>query len=613
MSKTNESWGSSLGLVLAMAGNAVGFGNFLRFPVQAISNGGGAFIIPYLVCFVIMGLPLMFVEWTIGRWGGQFGDHSTPFIMERMGKKSIWRFVGIFGIFSSIAVASYYCYMESWTLSYMYHSIIGTFKDMSQGEVAVFFTDYHNTLSSHTGIPYENVAAFLLCLALNVWILSRGLQQGIEKVAKIGVPLLVVLGIFLAIKGLTIKAGVDGAVASGISGLNFLWQPQFTSLLDPKVWLAAAGQIFFTLSLGMGCMQCYASYLRKKDDIALSSLATGFVNEFVEIVLGGTILISITVGFFGITTVQNIIAQEGGLGMAFQSMPFLFQKWGPILGVLAGVSFFGLLFIAGITSSLAMGSPLVSFLQDEFNFKKKHAALTFGLVILACGLPCVLFYKQGVFDEFDYWAGTVSLFFFAMCEAILFSWIFGVKKGWNEFTHAARIKIPVLFKYILLYITPTLLIVIFLSALIKPANDDWSSLNFKGWKLDDESIIGRMKGKSGPNEQWFADTLYSEIDGYIQEIETYQDERYVVACTHSNVEGEYGYVKKYHVKNGAEILVQENDPILAGTPILKGKFINNSFYVACARMFLVAIFVIGCIMVIIAKKKRNSTASSLKS
>ena len=611
MSKVNESWGSSIGLVLAMAGNAVGFGNFLRFPVQAISNGGGAFIIPYLVCFVILGLPLMFIEWTMGRWGGQHGDHSTPFIMERMGKKTVWRFVGIFGIFSSIAVAAYYCYMESWTLSYMYHSVIGTFKGMSQGEVAAFFTEYHNMYSTHSGLPYENIAAFLLCLALNVWILSRGLQQGIEKVAKYGVPLLVLLGIFLAIKGLTIKAGVDGAVASGISGLNFLWQPQYDSLLDPKVWLAAAGQIFFTLSLGMGCVHCYASYLKRKDDIALSSLTTGFVNEFVEIVLGGTILLSITVGFFGISTVQQIIAQEGGLGMAFQSMPFLFQKWGPLLGVLAGVSFFGLLFIAGITSSLAMGSPLVSFLQDEFHFKKKNAALTFGLVILCCGLPCVLFYQQGVFDEYDYWAGTFSLFFFAMCEAVLFSWVFGIHKGWKEFTHAAKIKVPVFFKYILLYITPTLLIIIFLSALIKPVGDDWSSLSFKGWKLDNESIIGRMKGKSGVNEKWFADTLYSEINGYIHDIEIYQGERYVVAETES-VAGEYGYVKKFLAKNTYEILVNAGDKIETGTPLFKGKFINDSFYVACARIFLIVIFFTGCLMVIIVARKRKKANTSVK-
>jgi SNF family Na+-dependent transporter len=604
MSRNNETWGSSLGMVLAMAANAVGFGNFLRFPVQAISNGGGAFIIPYLVCLVIMGFPLMFIEWTTGRWGGQYGDHSPPFMMERLGKKPFWRYIGVFGIFSSIAIAAYYCYIESWTLSYLYHTVAGTFKGMSQGEVAAFFSHYHIT-SSHSTIPYENVAFFVLCLALNVWILSKSLQKGIERVSKIAVPLLVILGIFLAIKGLTIKAGDDGAVTSGITGLSFLWEPQYNTLLDPKVWLAAAGQIFFSLSLGMGCMQAYASYAKRKEDIALSSFATGFVNEFVEVVLGGTILISITVGFFGISTVQEMIAQEGGLGMAFQSMPYLFQKWGPVFSIVFGIAFFGLLFVAGITSSIAMGTPFISFLQDEFNIKKKNAAIAFGVTVLICGLPCVLFYKQGVFDEFDYWAGTVGLFFFAMCEAILFSWIYGINKGWKEFNYGAKIKVPIFFKYITLYITPTLLIIIFTAALIKPAGDQWNTLSINGWKLDNESIIGRMKGKTGVNDKWFADTLYSDIRGYIAAFETHNGALFIVAHSGSDIEGEYGYVKRYRVKKGNEILVQLGAPIVVGTPIFKGKIINDTFYVGLARLFLLAIFLGGCAMVLIAVRKRK--------
>ena len=245
MANANETWGSRLGIVLAMAGNAVGFGNFLRFPVQAVENGGGVFIIPYIVCLLLLGIPLMFVEWTIGRYGGQFGDHSTPFIMGRMGKGKAWRYFGVFGIFSTIAIASYYCYLESWTISYIYHSIIGTFNNMSQAEIKQIFTEYHHLTISHSGIPFENIIAFVFCLALNVWILSKGLKGGIEVVAKWGVPLLIVFGIFLAIKGVTIKEGVDGAVESGLAGLNFLWTPHYSSLLDPKVWLAAAGQIFF--------------------------------------------------------------------------------------------------------------------------------------------------------------------------------------------------------------------------------------------------------------------------------------------------------------------------------------------------------------------------------
>ena len=165
MVKNTEAWGSRVGLVLAMAGNAVGFGNFLRFPVQAVQNGGGAFIIPYLVSFLILGIPLLMIEWSSGRFGGRFGHHSTPFIMASMDKRWIWKYVGVFGIFSNIAIASYYCYLESWTISYIFHSLFGTFDGLSQLEVAVFFTNYLDVTTSTTGIPYEALIFFLLCLA----------------------------------------------------------------------------------------------------------------------------------------------------------------------------------------------------------------------------------------------------------------------------------------------------------------------------------------------------------------------------------------------------------------------------------------------------------------
>jgi neurotransmitter:Na+ symporter, NSS family len=323
-----ESWGSRVGLILAMAGNAVGLGNFLRFPVQAVNNGGGAFIIPYLVCFLLMGIPLLWIEWSMGRFGGKFGHHSTPFILDTMHRKRIWKYIGVFGIFTNIAVASYYCYIESWTMSYVFHSIAGSFDGLSQAGVAAFFDKYIDISKSTTGIPYEAVIFYLLCLILNTYILSKGLK-GIEKVAKIGMPLLILFGVLLAIKGLTL--GTSGAspehpTASAWDGLNFLWTPQFDSLTNPKVWLAAAGQIFFTLSVGMGTVHCYAAYIRQKDDIALNAVSAGFTNEFVEVVLGSLIVIPIAAGYLGLDWVK----ENAGFGMAFQTMPYLFAKWGPI-------------------------------------------------------------------------------------------------------------------------------------------------------------------------------------------------------------------------------------------------------------------------------------------
>ena len=484
MSNTGASgWGSRVGLVLAMAGNAVGLGNFLRFPVQAIENGGGAFIIPYLVCFLLMGIPLLFVEWSIGRFGGTKGHHSTPFILDSMNKRSLWKYIGVFGIFTNLVVAAYYCYLESWTISYVWHSIADTFGGKTQGEVANFFGDY---VSLNT---YEPVVFWIVCLLLNTWILSKGLSGGVEKAAKIGMPLLILFGAFLAYKAVTIEAGENGALFDGTLGLDYLWTPDYSTIWESKVWLAAAGQIFFTLSIGMGSIQCYASYVKSKDDIALNAMSAGWMNGFVEIVLGSAIIIPITVGYLGIDGMKELLSEGGGLGLGFKTMPYLFEQWGSLLGVLAGVAWFGLLFFAGITSSLAMGTPVMGFLSDEFGWKEKNAAWAFGIAVFLLGLPTVLFFNNGVFDEYDYWAGTVSLVLFALVEIILFGWIFGMDKGWKEINKGAEIKVPIIFKYIIQYVTPLLLGWVFINSvpdIIETLNHSASGEKIALWQNDKE-------------------------------------------------------------------------------------------------------------------------------
>jgi SNF family Na+-dependent transporter len=405
-------------------------------------------------------------------------------------------------------------------MSYVYHSVVGTFNGLNQTEVKDFFDNYTDINSTTTGIPYESIIFYILCLGLNTWILSRGLK-GIEKVAKVGMPLLILFGVFLAIKGITL--GTSGASeevphASAWEGLNFLWTPDFNSLWDFKVWLAAAGQIFFTLSLGMGTVHCYAAYVKSKDDIALNAVSAGFMNEFVEVVLGSLIVIPIAAGYLGIDWVKA----NAGFGMAFQTMPYLFEKWGDILSVMAGVMWFGLLFFAGITSSLAMGAPWMSFMQDEFNWNRKKAAWSFGFIVLIMGLPTVIFYKYGVFSEYDEWAGTVSLVVFALAESILFSWVWGVSKGWKELNSGADIKIPVIFKYIIKYITPTMLMIVFLGSLLKPLNNDWSQafhsvLSGNGWTLDNSSII-KMITNEGLKEQLNTAINNNEPESVINEI-----------------------------------------------------------------------------------------------
>jgi SNF family Na+-dependent transporter len=245
----------------------------------------------------------------------------------------------------------------------------------------------------------------------------------------------------------------------------------------------------------MGSIQCYASYVRSKDDIALNALSAGWMNEFVEVLLGASIIIPISVGYLGIDRVVELV-QSGGLGLGFKTLPFLFTKWGVVLGAIAGVMWFGLLFFAGITSSLAMGTPCVSFLEDEFNFSKKKAAIGFGLIIFILGLPTILFFNHGVFDEYDYWAGDVSLFVFALLETILFVWVFGINNAWKEINIGADIKIPIVFKYIMLFVTPVLLILIFASNIPEMYNKIvFSDIKEQLSVATDASLISELKSQ----------------------------------------------------------------------------------------------------------------------
>lgn len=507
MVKTKESWGTRVGLVLAMAGNAVGLGNFLRFPAQAAQNGGGTFLIPYLISFLLMGIPLLWIEWSIGRHGGKFGHHSAPGMLDRLGNGKWLKYVGVFGLFTNVCVAAYYCYIESWTLAYVFHSLKGTFKTTPPTE---FFPSYLGVhADSAFALPLGAVIFFIITLALNTWILSRGIAKGIEIAAKIGMPLLLIFAAILAVRGLTLTTADPGVTQSPFVGLNFVWNPNLSGLTNPSTWLAAAGQIFFTLSVGMGSIHCYASYVKEKQDIALNSSAAGWMNEFVEVVLGSTLLIPIATAYLGLEAIQSATAGGSGFALGFLTLPTLFNNWGWFAPI-AGAMWFGLLFFAGITSSLAMGQPILAFLEDEYGFSRKKAAATFGMVIFALGFFCVWLYPGGAFDEFDFWTGTFALVVFALGEAFIFSWVFGIEKGWEELNRGADIKIPHFFKYVIKYITPAFILVIFVGAMIKPDTGDWGValtglLSGQGWSLAPDSVIGKVFHVGVEDYRWMLD------------------------------------------------------------------------------------------------------------
>ncbi len=481
MARVREAWATRIGLILAVAGNAVGLGNFLRFPVQAASNGGGAFMIPYFISFILLGIPLMWMEWTIGRYGGRYGHHSAPGMFAVIWRHPIAKYLGALGLFISLTIMVYYTYIESWTLGYSIFSLLGSYFNNTTFESAKEF------LLSYQGLkpdgPFTSVLTaygfLLITLAINFYVLSKGISGGIEKLARIAMPTLFVFAFLLAIRVLTFEADPAIHKATVWEGLGFLWNPDLSALSDPKVWLAAAGQIFFTLSLGMGTIHAYASYLRPKDDIALSGLTTASINEFAEVVLGSSIAIPIAVVFFGVQATQEI-AQGGAFNLGFVSMSVIFSQipFGEFFGFL----WFGLLFFAGITSSVAMAQPVISFMEDEFRFSRNKAVAIIAVLTFLCIQPVVFLLGHGFLDELDYWGGTFMLVVFALIETVLFAFVLGVDKGYEELMRGADIRIPAWFKWVFKFITP-----LFLIAILGywAATDAWRVLLLEGVSPED--------------------------------------------------------------------------------------------------------------------------------
>jgi len=459
--KNREAWKSRMGIIMAVAGSAIGLGNFLRFPVQAAQNGGGAFMIPYFISLILLGIPLMWVEWTIGRFGGGFGHGTAPGIFHNMWAKNRFiKYFGIIGIFGPLIILIYYTYIESWTLAYAFFSVVGKYSHATTQDSMVSFLKGFQGIEKNNffaGIQYAYIF-FLITFSLNMFVIYKGISGGIEKLCNIALPALLIFGIIIAVRVLTF--GAPDPLKPGwniVNGLGFLWNPDFSALKSAKVWLAAAGQIFFTLSVGIGVILTYASYLKKTDDVVLSGLTSVSANEFAEVILGSSIIIPAAFIFFGPNEIQTI-AKSGAFNLGFVTMPLIFEKIS--LGAVFGSMWFILLFLAGITSSISLAQPAITFLEDEFNISKKKAVIIFSVACFILCQPAIFFLKNGAVNELDFWGGTFCLVLFATVETILFGWIFGIEKAWEEIHHGAEMRVPKIYKFIIKYITPLFLLLI---------------------------------------------------------------------------------------------------------------------------------------------------------
>lgn len=456
MSEKRENWGSKLGLILAMAGNAVGLGNFWRYPYQAAKNGGGAFMIPYFAALILLGIPLMLVEWNQGRYGGKYG-HGTlgpmVYLQAREGAnpkvaRVLGGLAGALALGVTVLLNSYYNHIIGWTLGYAFETATGGYMDkaINTGE---YFVKYIQS-------PGKVMVFWLISLAVLGFAVMRGIQKGIEAWAKFMMPTIYVFGIILIIRTLTLGAPVKPEWTP-IAGLNYIWSPRWQDL-NWTAALAAAGQIFFTLSLGMGIIQNYASYLKPEDDIVLSGLATVSLNELAEVILGGTIAIPIAYTFLG---------PEGlgaGVGLSFIALPNIFRQMAG--GQIFGTFWFLLLFFAGFTSAIAMYNYLVALLEEEAGVPRRMGAVLVFIIYIIFGLPVGLepiltkTAELAYLTELDNWVGSYLLVVLGLLEVIVTGWLLGLK-GLEEMNKGSYWKVSKTFYNVFIqFLTPVAIIIL---------------------------------------------------------------------------------------------------------------------------------------------------------
>lgn len=455
-----EFWSSRLGAVLAVAGSAIGLGNFIRFPAQAAEYGGGAFMIAYFISFLIIGIPLCWVEWTVGRMGGGLGFHSAAGILHATFRRPWARYLGGLGIGTVVLLYFYYVYIEAWCLGYAYHAAIGTF-GQADLDFKGFFYGYVGALADGSAVHFgpSQVGLFVIAtFLLNFWLIHRGVVKGIQTVCTYALPALVVLALIILVRVLTLGAPNPAEPELNVlNGLGYLWNPGevLQDLRNPELWLAAAGQIFFSLSIGMGVIVTYASYLKPDDDVALSGVTAAAANGTCEVALGGLITVPAAFMFLGATAITS-----SSVSLGFITLPEVFSRMPG--GQFFAVAYFALLFLAALTSALSMLQPAVALLEEALDIGRDRSV---AILAVVSGLGClfVWWFSAGLtaLDTLDFWIGTFAVYVQATFFVIAFGWIIGAERGLAEARRGARIHLPDLVAPLIRYLCPAYLLVIF--------------------------------------------------------------------------------------------------------------------------------------------------------
>ena len=453
MSKRGN-WNSRIGFILAASGSAVGLGNIWRFPYTAGKNGGGAFLLIYLAAILVLALPVLLAEAALGRATGR----NPVGAFKAIAPRGLWKGVGYLGVTAGFMILSYYAVIAGWTLGYFLKALRGEFSNLTAAGKEAAAVSRH-TFETFTASPVLQIILLAAFLGLTVYVTSRGVSGGIERWSKLLMPVLMGLLVLLMIRSLTLK----GAGA----GLEFYLKPDF-SVITPSVIIAAMGQAFFSLSLGIGTMITYGSYVKKNENLPTS---TGWI------ALCDT-LIAVMAGFIIFPAVfSQGMDPAGGPGLVFNILPVIFAKIP--LGQVFGALFFLLLAIAALTTTVSLLEVPVAYFIDELGWPRSRAAWITGGICLVIGTPAAL--SQGSvgflsrlplvnMDFLSLWDliwGNIALSIGALLIALFVGWVWKSGKALLEISRGSeRFRLAFFWVIAIRFVAPVLILVILLSKIL---------------------------------------------------------------------------------------------------------------------------------------------------
>jgi len=449
MTEKRANFGSKLGVILATAGSAVGLGNVWRFPYMAGDNGGAAFILLYLGCVVLLGLPCMISEFIIGRHGAA----NTARAYARLSNGTPWKYVGALGVLTGYLITGYYAVVSGWCLQYIYASLVGELHG-DAGYVMQYFQDFETD-------PVKPVFWTVTVLVAIHLIIIHGVREGIERASKLFMPLLFVL--------LIVVAACSCVTPGAMKGVEFLFKPDFSKVTG-GTFLAALGQAFFSLSIAMGCISTFASYFSRQTNLRTSALQVATLDTLVSILAGLMIFpAAFSVG----------INPDSGPSLIFITLPNVFNQvfaGVPLLGTIVALLFYALLSLAAITSLISLHEVGTAFVSEEMHISRKKGATLITVTCCVIGAFCSLSLGpmdwlsiggKPLFDVFDFVTGQIFLPIGGFLTCLFMGWYVPKQIIKDEYTNWGTLSTRLYGAYMFMvrYVCPLFILAVFLNQL----------------------------------------------------------------------------------------------------------------------------------------------------